>query len=75
MPVSEPCIVVRLDESELHVCVGIPNAILLLAQARPRTIQHLSSTRLRVILLAAEQLLLFVASTVGLGILQKKNSH
>ena len=43
MPVSEPCIVVRLDESELHVCVGIPNAIFLLAQARPRMIQHLSS--------------------------------
>ena len=46
MPVSEPCIVVRLDESELHVCVGIPNAILLLAQARPRMIQHLSNYRL-----------------------------
>ena len=30
------------------------------------------NTRLRIILLAAEQLLLFVASTVGLGILQKK---
>ena len=43
MPVSEPCMVVRLDESELHVCVGIPNAILLHAQARPRMIQHLSS--------------------------------
>ena len=43
MPMSEPCIVVRLNESELYVCVGIPNALLLLAQARPRMTQHLSS--------------------------------
>ena len=55
---SEPCIVVQLDESELHVCVCIPNAILLLAQARPRMIQHLSSSTGRCqILLSLQQLL------------------